>query len=354
MDRMGLWRHGPIAWMGAALLMAILAGAPPLQAQTTPDFYAGKTISMTVGYAPGGIYDINARLTAKYLTKHLPGHPTVIVRNVPGAGGLTQANQLYNVAARDGTEIGIIGRAAPQLAVLGEPGPRFDPAGFNWIGSSSSYQDDAYILFVRSDMGLASFEAALSTKKKINFGAGGPGSSNLSFGNIASDVLGLNLSIIKGYAGAAPIVLAMQTGELDSTVMGYSSIRAGQRDLLDSKRIVGLVQFGRTTRHPEFPDTPTARESAKTENDRVLIELAEAPFFMALPFAAPPGVPADRVALLRTAFMQLHLDPDYLAEAKKLDLDVSPLDGEAVQALIQRMTQTPKPVIERFKAIMNK
>jgi tripartite-type tricarboxylate transporter receptor subunit TctC len=345
---------GPQLRSAAAIGFALLAGVGGCAAQNRAEVYSGKTISLTVGYAPGGIYDISARLTGRYLTRYIPGHPGVVVRNVPGAGGLTQANQLFNTAPRDGTEIGIIGRAAPQLAVLGEPGPRFNPVQFNWLGTSSSYQDDAYLLFIRSDFGIAGLDEARASKRKINFGAGGPGSSNLAFGNIAADVLGLPLAIVKGYPGAAPIVLAMQTGELESTVMGVSSIRAGQRDLLDSKRITGLVQFGRMTRHPDFPDVPTAREAAANKEDRWLIELAEAPFFMALPYAAPPEVPADRIAILRKAFMELHADPDFLVEAKKLDLDISPLDGQSVQKLIERMAETPREVIERLKINLSK
>jgi tripartite-type tricarboxylate transporter receptor subunit TctC len=337
--------------------MAVLGAASfadAAHAQQGGDFFVGRQMSMTIGYSPSGIYDINARLVARHMTKYLPGAPVMTPRNIPGAGGLTQVNQLFNVAPRDGSTIGIIGRVAPQMAVLGEPGPQFDPAALLWLGSSSSYSDDAYILFVRAELGEANFTHLKGSQKRVNFGAGGPGSSNLSFGNIAREVLGLNLAVVKGYAGAAPIVLAMQTGELDSTIMGYSSILAGQRDLIESKRITPVVQFGRTTRHPDFPQIPTAREAAASDDDRALIELAEAPFFMALPFAAPPAVPADRIALLRQAFMKAHADPDFLAEAKKLALDVSPIDGEAVQNLIRRMASTPPTVIERFKSIMNK
>ncbi|MBX9760519.1 MAG: hypothetical protein K2Y29_17200 [Beijerinckiaceae bacterium] len=334
--------------------IAVCGAISPAPAQTPTEFFTGRTMSMTVGYSPGGIYDINGRLVARYMSKHIPGAPTMVTRNIPGAGGLTQANQLFNVAPRDGSTIGIIGRVAPQMAVLGEQGPQFDSVAFNWLGSSSSYADDAYLLFVNAGFGDTNYAQLRKSQKRVNFGAGGPGSSNLSFGNIARDVLGLNLAVVKGYAGAAPIVLAIQSGELDSTIMGYSSIRAGQRDLLESKRIAPVVQFGRTSRHPDFPDTPTAREAASTDDDRTLIELAEAPFFMALPFAAPPGVPADRVAILRAAFMQAHKDKEFLADAAKLDLDVSPIDGESVQALIRRMSATPPAVIERFKSIMNK
>lgn len=345
-------RHAILKFCIAGALATLMS--PMLaQAQTQSDFFAGKTMSMTVGYSPGGIYDINARLVARHMVKFIPGTPTMIARNIPGAGGLTQANQLFNVAPKDGTTIGIMGRVAPQMAVLGEPGPQFDPTAFNWLGSSSSYADDAYLLFVRADFGDTTFAQAKKSQKRINFGAGGPGSSNLSFGNIAREVLGLNLGIVKGYAGAAPIVLAMQTGELDSTIMGLSSILAGQRDLIESKRIAAVVQFGRTTRHPDYPNTPTAREAAQTDEDRAMIELAEAPFFMALPFAAPPGVPADRVKLLREAFMKSHKDKEFLADAEKLKLDVSPIDGEAVEVLIRRMASTPPAVIKRFKSIMN-
>ena len=345
-------RHNKLKFCIAGALTALMSPTFA-QAQTQSDFFAGKTMSMTVGYSPGGIYDINARLVARHMVKFIPGSPTMVARNIPGAGGLTQANQLFNVAPKDGTTIGIIGRVAPQMAVLGEPGPQFDPTAFNWLGSSSSYADDAYLLFVRADFGETSFAQVKKSQKRINFGAGGPGSSNLSFGNIAREVLGLNLGIVKGYAGAAPIVLAMQTGELDSTIMGLSSILAGQRDLIEGKRIAAVVQFGRTTRHSDYPNTPTAREAAQTDDDRAMIELAEAPFFMALPFAAPPGVPIDRVKLLREAFMKSHKDKEFLAEAAKLKLDVSPIDGEAVEALIRRMASTPPAVIKRFKSVMN-
>lgn len=334
----------------AGLMVLALSGRA--QAQSVDEFFTGRAMTMTIGYSPGGIYDINARLVARHMGKRLPGSPTIIARNIPGAGSLTQANQLFNVAPRDGSTIGIIGRVAPQMAVIGEKGPQFDPTAFNWLGSSSSYADDAYLLFVRSSFGDADYAQLKKSRKNVNFGAGGPGSSNLSFGNIAREILGINLTIVKGYAGAAPIVLAIQREELDSTIMGYSSILAGQRDLIEGKRIIPVVQFGRATRHPDFPNTPTAREAATSDEDRALIELAEAPFFMALPFAAPPEVPADRVAALRKAFMESHKDAEFLAEAKKLKLDVSPIDGEAVEALIRRMAKTPPKVIERFKAVL--
>lgn len=206
----------------SAMVVALVGLPQYAKAQPAAEFFAGKTMSMTVGYSPGGIYDINARLVARHMQNHLPGKPAILTRNIPGAGSLTQANQLFNVAPRDGTTIGIIGRVAPQMAMIGKEGPQFDPVAFNWLGSSSSYAADAYLLFVRAGFEGASFAELRKSQRRVNFGAGGPGSSNLSFGNIAREVLGLNLSIVRGYAGAAPIVLAIQRGELDSTIMGYS------------------------------------------------------------------------------------------------------------------------------------
>ena len=336
-----------------AIVGGSFAAIGAAQAQSPAGEPFGKNINILIGYAAGGTYDATGRLLARHMGRHLPGNPGMVPQNMPGSGGIKTILHLYSVAPRDGTTIGIIGRVAPQMAVLGEPGPQYDPTAFNWLGSSSSYGDDAYLLFVRADFGETSFGQLKKSQKRLNFGAGGPGSSNLSFGYIAREVLGLNLGIVKGYAGAAPIVLATQNGELDSTIMGLSSILSGQRDLIENQRIAPVVQFGRTTRHSYFPDTPTAREAAATDDDRALIELAEAPFFMALPFAAPPGVPVDRVKLLREAFMKTHRNTEFLAEAEKLKLDVSPIDGEAVETLIRRMASTPPAVITRFKYIMN-
>jgi tripartite-type tricarboxylate transporter receptor subunit TctC len=335
----------------AVLALTAAAAAGPAQAQSG-DFYKGKNLTMVVGYAPGGINDIAARLVGRHLVQHLPGTPTLVVNNMPAASGIAAINHMYNVAHKDGTVVSIIGRAIPQLAYLDDPNIRFDPNRFTWLGSISSYADDAYPILIMADRPITSWEELKLPGKKIVLGAVGPGSTNLTFALIARDTLKLNIDVIRGYTGAAPLFLAMQRGEIDGQVVGLGSVKAGQRSLWDANKFRALVQFGRTTRHRDLPDAPTGREIAAGDPDALaLISFAEAPFYMALPFIAPPDVPADRAKALRDAFMATVKDPAFVAEAEKLELDVSPVDGEAVAKLVREMASTPKSVLDAFKTV---
>ena len=187
--------------------------------------------------------------------------------------------------------------------------------------------------------------------KSVNLGADSSASSNLIFAVIAKEVLGLNINIVRGYTGAAPMFLAMQRGELDGQFVGLSSIKSGQRDLYNRKAFRMLMAFGRTTRHPEFPDIPIGREMTKDANALALIDFAELPFFMALPFAAPPGVPPDRAKALQTAFMAMCRDKAFLEDAEKIGIDMSPIDGDGVLKMLAKVAATPKDVIARYNAI---
>lgn len=331
--------------------VALALGAHGARADEVADFYKGKNLTIVVGYAPGGNYDITARLLGRYITKYLPGAPNHVVQNMPAASGLTAINHMYNVAPKDGSTISTIGRAIPQLAILGMPNIRFEPARFTWLGTTSSYADDAFPIFIMANRPIKSWEELRQPGKKIVLGAVGSGSTNLTFPLIAKEVLKLNIDVIRGYSGAAPIYLAMQNGEVDGQSAGFNSIKAAQRNLWETKQLRVLIQFGRTTRLPELADAPTGRELTKDPDALALIAFAEAPFYMAMPFIAPPDVPADRAKALQSAFMQTHKDADFLKEAKKLDIDVSPLDGAAVAKLVQEMAATPAKVIEHFKQI---
>ena len=332
--------------IAAAVLATICAGAA-----NADDFYKGKNVTMIVGYAPGGINDIAARLMARYLVKYLPGTPNQVVQNMPAASGIAAINHMYNVAPKDGTTVSIIGRGIPQLAFLGDDNVRFEPDKFTWLGSISSYADDAYPIFIMADCPIKSWQELKEPGKKIVLGAVGPGSSNLIFALIAKDALKLNIDVVRGYTGAAPLFLAMQSGELDGQVVGLGSLRAGQRSLWDNKQVRALIQFGRTTRHRELPDAPTGQELATNPEDLALIKFAEAPFYMALPFIAPPGIPAERAKELRSAFEQSYKDKAFVAEAEKLELDVSPIDGPAVAKLVKDMATVSPAVLERFKTV---
>jgi tripartite-type tricarboxylate transporter receptor subunit TctC len=341
--------------IGASALATMVIGALMPQAapaQSVEQFYKGKTITLLVGLAPGGIYDISSRLVSRHLGRFIPGHPAIVVQNLPTAGGLTIANRLAtSTAERDGTVLSVLERSVPQLAIQGDVHATFDPQKFTWLGSLSSYADDAYLLLVNAQHPAARIEDLKKPGTKAILGGGNAGSSNRHFATIAKDVLGLNIDVVRGYPGAAPIFLAMQRGEVDGQVIGFASLKTGQRQLWDNKQVRPLLQFGRVTRLPELPDIPTGRELAPDQAALALIEFAELPFFMAMPFLAPPEIPADRARALRDGFMAMSQDQAFLDEAHKLGLEISPIDGDAIMKLLSRAAATPKHVIERYKAL---
>lgn len=338
-------------FIATMVLLLVLAG--PAGAQTLEAFYKGRSVKLTVGSAAGGGTDVVARLLARHLTRHVPGEPSIIVQNMPGAGGIVQANLVANTMARDGSEFSTIERAIPQLAIMGDPKAKFDPLAFTWIGSQSSYQGDAFMLFINASHPVRTAAELRGAGAKIVLGASRQGSTNLTFALIARQTLGLNVSPIPGYDGTAKITLAQQAGEVDGQLMGIVSLRASQRHLWEGKLVRPLVQFARTSRHPLLPDVPTGRELAPDAQALALIEFAELPFFMAQSYLAPPGVPGDRAAALRAAFAATMKDAAYIEEAKKLGIDHSPILHQEIEALLRKAAATPKSVIEQFARLVN-
>jgi tripartite-type tricarboxylate transporter receptor subunit TctC len=334
-----------------ASLLFGLAALSPAGAQSVEQFYKGRTVSLIVGFAPGGINDIAGRLVARHLGRFIPGQPNVVVQNLPGAGGLVTANRLFNVAERDGSVIAGLGRAVPQLAIQGYPNANFEPLKFTWLGSLSSYADDAYLMLLNAKHPAKTVGDLSKLAQSVKLGTDRAGASNLVFALIAKDVLGLNVDLVRGYSGAAPIFLAMLNGEVDGQMIGFSSVKSGQRDLWNRREVRPLVQFGRTARLAELPDVPTGRELTNDPAALALIEFAELPFFMALPFIAPPGLPQERAKALQTAFMQMTRDETFVDEAKRLGLDISPIDGDEILKLLAQSAATSKEVIARYNAL---
>ena len=335
-------------------LALVLAHCAPARADDAAieAFYRGRNVTLLVATSPGGRYDVNARLIARHLGRFIPGHPNVVVQNTPGGGGLVLANRLYNTGERDGASLGVVQPGTPQVAIQGEPNAKFDPLKFSWIGSLSSFAQDADLLVVAprhpakraTDLRQAGVAATL--------GSGTPGSTNLTFALMAKEVLGLNLRIVRGYPGAPALTLGMHSGEIDGQVVLLSSLRATQRSAWETGQFRPLVQFGRLTRLPDLPDTPTARELVVNSDGAAMLDFAELPFFMSLPLVAPPGVPADRIRALETAFMAMTRDPAFRDEATRLEIDLSPIDGAAVLDLLRKATATPKSVIARYNEIV--
>ena len=227
--------HRAAAIASAGLLSIIATGA------FAADFYQGKTLNMMINYQAGGPADFEGRIIAHHLGKHIPGNPSVVPQNQPGTSGIVTANRIYNSSEKDGTVISIIERGAPQLAILGEPAAKYDPAKFTWLGSLSSYANDAYILAINSSSPVKSVEDLRKTGVTIQVGAMNPGTTNLTFALLAKEVLGLPIKVVRGYTGAAPIFLAMQTSELDAQVIGISSIKAGQPALWRDGKLRALI-----------------------------------------------------------------------------------------------------------------
>ena len=325
----------------------------PAAAQSVEQFYKGRTVTLFVASEPGGINDLTARLIARHMSNFLPGKPTIVVQNLTGGGsGLVLANRLYVNAEKDGSVIAILERGTPQLAIQGDPNVRFDPLKMTWLGSVSSYANDAYLLQVNSSFPAKTVDDLRKGGTPARLGTTGAGATNLVFSIISKDVLGLNVQVVRGYRGVAAVFLAQQRGEVDGQINGLSAIKIGQMSLWQAGAFRPLVAFSRTTRLPELPDVPIGRELTQDPKALSLISFAEAPFYIALPLVAPPDVPPDRAKALGTAFMDMARDPGFVAEAQKLGLDVSPVDGNAVIEVIRQMAATPKDVIAQFNAIV--
>src|SRR6476469_6516469 len=341
-------------WRAAMVVTAALA-ATPAHADTVADFYKGKQINLIVGYGPGGGYDTYARLLARHFGRFVPGNPNVIVQNMPGAGSLRAVNYLYNVAPKDGATIGTFARNMPLIGLLGgNSNVQFNPRRFTWLGSTSSFVHDAYILIVRKDAPVKSIdEARRADLPALLLGGNAKSATGNDVPIILRDTIGLHVKQVVGYPDSAAIFLAIERGEVHGRTVDLSSVRSMRPEWLkpDSGFRV-LVQFGRATRHPDFPDVPTARELAKNEAARALIELVELPYTLSRPFAAPPDIPADRAMALQRAFLAVHSDARYLEDAARLKVDVSPIEGAGVLQAIDRIAGAPPELLEYVRRLL--
>lgn len=339
----------------ALLSVALLAAATTpgrAQAPSVEAFYKGKTINVIVPFTAGGLNDLAARLVARHLDRYIPGKPTIVVQNQPAAGGLALANRFGNSVDKDGLTLAIMGRALPQFQIMGDPNANFDPVKFTWLGSLSSYANDAYMLVLNSEAAAKTAEDLRKPGQAVPLGANRTGSANVTFALIARDVLKLNVQVVRGFPGAADITLAMQRREVEGQTIDLSAVMSGQRELWMSKKLRPVVQFGRVTRMADMPDVPTGRELVSDPKDRALLEFAELPFFMAMPFAGPPDMPADRAKALQEGFMAMTKDPAFLSDAEKIGIDISAIDGAAVRKLIEDASKTPPDVLARFKKLV--
>jgi tripartite-type tricarboxylate transporter receptor subunit TctC len=333
----------------------LLALAPAHAQTAVEDFYKSHQINLIVGYGPGGGYDITARLVARHLANHMPGHPAIVVQKMAGAGSMRAANYLAVGAPRDGTTFAVIGRDMPLIGLLGSNASvQFDPRKLTWLGSSSSFAEDAYVLIVRPGAPVQSIAAARqSGGPPLVLGGTGEGATDGDVPKILRDALGLNIKQVLGYPDSPSIFLAVERGEVDGRTFDLSSVKAARPQWLDAAsgyRV--LLQFARVTRHKDLPEVPTVRELAGSEAARELIAFAEAPLLtMARPFAAPPGVPLDRAQALQAGFLATHRDPAFLAEAAKLGLDISPVSAPDLSRGIEELAHASPATLDYMRKL---
>ena len=324
------------------------AAAPAVAQDPVADFYKDKTVRIVVGVAVGSGYDINARALARHLGAHIPGNPNVIVQNQPGAGSLTMTNSLYASGPFDGTVIGAPFNGMPTAPLLQPNGVRFDPTKLNWIGSTNR---DTQVFYVWHTAPIEKLEDLRTTQVLV--GATNPGTTQVDFPKVAADILGLKFKIVSGYKGTHEIHLAMERGEVQGMGSnGWLALKALNSDWLRDKK-VRLIAVYNEQPDPELKDVPSVFSLAKTEEDRQALRLLVARLEYGRPFFLPPDVPPARVEALRRAFDATMKDPAYLAEAEKLKIDVDPLSGEQVAALIKLVLATPPAIAERVAASLD-
>lgn len=330
------------ALAGVALLIAPALAA----AQQSSPTFAGKTIALNVGYGAGSGNDILGRLIAAHLGKHVPGNPTVLMQNMPGAGSFKAANYLYNVAPKDGTVLGYIAQTAATEELLGNPGVRFKTGKFNWIGRISSYN------IVTTTWQTSKVKTIADAQKfEASMGATGAGSTVYIYPNVMNKVLGTKFKIVSGYEGTNQTALAMERGEVDGATMGWFTIKSTKKEWLKGNKINVLVQFMRE-RDADLPNVPTIIELGRTPNERQLFGLLANEGEIGKGIFGPPGMKPETVAVLRKAFSAMMIDPDFIAEANRLQVDLSPLSGEKLQAVIESVAKTPPEIIAYAKSML--
>jgi tripartite-type tricarboxylate transporter receptor subunit TctC len=331
------------------LALCIVAGAclPQAKADVVAEFYQGRTVTVVVGSNAAGGYDTFARAVARYMGKHIPGSPTLIVRNMPGAGGMTATNFLYNNADKDGSVIGLVQNNTPFEPLFGTKEARYDPVRFNWLGSPSAETAMVLLWHAAPVNSVAELKA-----REVAVGVSGANSTPAFFTRLLNATLGTRLKPINGYPGQNDVLLAMERREIDGHPSAFfSSVRSTRPTWLRDKTAKAIVQYG-AEKLAELPDVPFAPDLVGHDGDRLVMQAAFAPLALGRPLLTPPGVAAERVAALRAAFAATMADPDFLAEGERVGLGLNaPRSGEQIQEVVERAYQSPPRVIDRLRQL---
>jgi tripartite-type tricarboxylate transporter receptor subunit TctC len=327
--------------------MGFAGGSAPASAEDAAAFYRGKQIRIMVGSAAGGGYDLFARIVARHLTNHVPGNPTIIVQNLPAAGGMVMTNQLFSLGPKDGSVIGAPINGIPTAPLLQPNAARFDATRLNWLGSTNR---EAYVAFVWHTTPVQTI--AELTSREVVVGATAPGTTMVDFPLLTNDILGLKFRVVRGYESTPQINHAIERGEVQGMGgIGWASVKAQTPHWISEKKIRVLAQYG-LKRYPELADVPTMLELARSEPDRAAMRMLFARTEYGRPYFLPPDVPAERVQALRRAFDATMKDSGFIADAARLQLEIDPMTGEEVQALVAQLAGTPPDIVARVRAAL--
>ena len=328
------------------LAVATLAfAATPVQAQQ--DFYAGKQLVILVNYDAGGATDLEARLLVRHLGRHIPGNPQVVPKNMEGAGGLRLANWLYNTAPRDGTVIGATSRNIAFEPLIGNKAAQYDSREFTWLGSAN---DEVSTCVSWHTSGVATINDVLT--KELVIGSSGTADDTYQYPRLINNTLGTKFKIVTGYPGNNDVSVALERGEVSGRCgWSWSSAKTTRPSWFKEKKVNVLIQLS-LTKHPDLPDVPLIMDLAKNDEQRQMFRLIFARQVMGRPFQSTPGVPADRLRALQTAFMDTVKDPAFLAEADKLKFEITPVSGPAIETLVSDILKMPPALAQRAGALL--
>ncbi|MDB5642751.1 MAG: tripartite tricarboxylate transporter family receptor [Hyphomicrobiales bacterium] len=328
---------------GALALAAVLACAAAAPAAQAQEFYKGRTLTFVIGFGPGNGYDTYSRSAARSIGKYLPGKPNVVVQNMPGAGSITAVNHLANIAPRDGTVLGMVDQAASLTQMLDPKSIKADVTKFNWIGRMT---DNAAVIFAWHTAPVQKIEDAFD--KELIIATAGQNSRMLSA--MMRNLLGFRMRALSGYAGPQESNLAMERGEVHALTQPWSVLKFEKPEWLRDGKINILVQVG-VDGHPELDAVPLLSKFARNDEERQIVDFLAGNSRIGRAVTSPPGQPAERVADLRSAFMQMMRDEDFLADIRRANLDLNPMSGEDLQALVQRTADVSPVIVEKAKKV---
>jgi tripartite-type tricarboxylate transporter receptor subunit TctC len=320
-------------------LVGLGGASTGLAADSVEAFYKGKTIQLLIGFGPGGGYDVYGRAVARHLGRFIPGHPILVPQNMAGAGSVRAASFLYNAAPKDGTVLGTFSRGIIVDTLLGANKGQFEAQGFGWIGSVT---DEVSVCGFSRRSGIRTWDDMLT--KETTVGSSGAADDLAVYANVLRSVFDAKLRLISGYPGTADILLAVERAELGGLCgWSWSTLKSRSKALYESKEIAVPVQLGLTP-HEDLPNVPLVTSLTKDPTKSAVLRLIFSRQTMARPFAAPPGLPEERLQALRAAFDATMKDKDFLAEAQKLDLEARPVLGLEIDALVANLARTPADI----------